>query len=470
VFIQLSLDFHQREFNALMMVADVLVNKIKHADEQCGPDNDRGSMHADRNGEYGRNNSADFGLRISTQYASILIAEDEQPLIDSLVNNIGSGPENTSPFMAIFDRLCAVLVQLRCDVASNVDASANSNMSSEAPMQLCVSIRQPLFELFSSNQRIFVAVKANDLSIFEMTTKQFHALNQQHFDFQQPDAIALRLGDSKHTVPVIQRSSQLSTGADSISNSRIKASLLGNHQRFGHAFEVRLDLTSATTSKQLEIFVDFFDILWNFDPASLWLLKLVAFLSPHCPKELLQMHVDAVAGEIEALREHWENDTGLVQEIASLCTQLQEAMCHDDSMIDVPERDKEKAVSSPFEMTKVLVRVRDSQIDYCDAQNHSLASLSVGLLTLATTVVSDSSRIALKITLKDLGMDLAPLPLRPTAQCRPVQSLRVLALDQLSMLLKIRDRDEEELRLQISFGNCCLSGAADSLLLFGVSD
>jgi hypothetical protein len=478
------LEIQQREYSALMMIADVLVLGFSSLDP------DAAGGEGGVNASSGNSNGGSFGMHISTRYATIALSENTKLLPRELMR---SGRCDT-----VFEQLCAVLQQLR-EAAAVADADAEL-------LKLCVSMRQPIFELYSVDKLLFVALKANDLSLFEMSPAQYDQLLARDFNFNVAGVPVVRTGLDRHRVPFIHRASTPALSYRGIQNgwggsaaSTMDVSLLGSHADFGYAFEVHLLLSqvpatassasspageaSGPASRSVQLFIDFFDIMWNHDPASTWLLKLVSFLTPLTAEELFESHVEAATGQIQALKHLWEHDEHLVKRIQGICNELQSfSTLFAERQASAVSSEPRMPQAPPFEMTKILVRVRESVINYCDELDDSFTLLSVGLLTLCSTIVSSSPRFSLKIALKELSMQIAPLgdfrqrhfdikaSQTESSEACSARSLLVpvLDIDHVSTLVKIKDHDREDLFLQFAIGHCQLHGCVDSLQLFTV--
>lgn len=424
---------HQREFNALLMIFDVL---------------SKGEAKADGN--------ATFGLKILTKSALIVLSENVQPLFESVRRNDHG---------FAFDALCCLLHQLRKEYSPPPSADAFQ------PLTLCVAIKDPMFEFYAVDRDLFVAMKANDFSMFEMTPSQFKLLQSAQFDFHGQEFPAQRMGPQRHQIPFIHRAStptvtykaiqklkgsQLARAATASSSAGV--SLLGDHGRIGHAFEVKLALSASGNGEQLtgarsvHLFVDVYDIMWNHDPASTWLLKLVNFLTPKPPSELIELETEDLAREISALRDYWQHDDEMLTKIQQQCDAV--------APTGTSFRNSGKPQAESFEMMKILVRVRESVINYCDEADSSLAALSVGLLTLYSTVVSSSARFVLKVGVKDLSMQIAPL-----TATGPLKLSAVLEINHITTMIRVKDVENEDLSLKFDIGNCVLHGCMDSLQL-----
>eukprot|EP00981_Chlorochromonas_danica_P006787 scaffold1490_cov162-Ochromonas_danica.AAC.33 len=456
----------QREYNALIMLGSILAPPSPTSKEDTVQPS-ASSM---------RSKEASFGLRLTCKLAIITLKEDQTSVLEAVIDR--------SQQISAFDELCQVLRELR---AMATEQSSSVKEVPDLPLVLCASIRKPIIEVVSADQKIFLSLKANDLSLFEMSSEEYDELLNEGFDFDIRDVPVVRSGRGRHRIPFIHRASPSVKRPDVTSTAQEQStgagiSLLGDHDRFGYAFEVKLCIAKATTNvngstagnsnilnQTVELFIDFHDIMWNHDPASTWLLKLVRFLTPLTASEILEMNIETVAGEVFSLREVWENHPPLVERIDQLCDSLlYRDLSTSATHLSVADQDKRgaSAPSMPFEMTKILVRVRKSVINYCDVVNNGFAVLSVDLLTLYSTIVSDSPRFVLKIALKGLSLRVAPLERVFGSSQFMNQLAEILNVDHIKAVIRIKDGEKEDLSLNFNIGDCSLHACSDSLVIF----
>ena len=183
-------------------------------------------------------------------------------------------------------------------------AMLDEEEKAEQLFSITASIRKPIIELFTHANDLYISLKANDVSIYEMNYNQYLSLISERFDFHQPVySDLLRIGPEKFRIPFLYRSifnMKDITERDNDSNTRVfkDTTLLTNNKNFGYIFDIRL-LLSQHTSDQSTLFksvsfsIDFYNMKIFHDPKSTWLLKVVNLLSPRTDFEMARLQQQA---------------------------------------------------------------------------------------------------------------------------------------------------------------------------------
>lgn len=471
LFICKCADIKQREYNVLMMVSDTIAPKptdrlatsqtapgaapAATSPEGAGPA--REPVQSPASPPSPSEKSTGFGFVLSSKIATICLSDNEPhvfdfPELDALLAERGDGPHRGAR-----------------ERRSAHHKAAGKGAEKSKSFSICVSIIEPAFEVLISNKDIYLSVKADDLSIYEMELAQFRQLLQSGFDFNQTTGREARYGPNRHLVPFIRRAS-LHSHANSTANglslgvnkTDLFSTLLGNNQDYGQAFEVRLLLTSsgagkATASgapaaevKSVHFFIDFYDIMLSYDPQSTWILSVANMLTPQTAAQILchrqEERLRAAVERYQQLSPSQRDQLGVSMEefVRNMTTAEPETCCVAGAggspavpgaatTAPAPKNsstpasaDKKEAASGeaggnkntitlalPFELTKVNVRVRDCIIDFCCDPCSSRTFLTIGLLTVTSTIASNSQRFSLKFKVGGLSLyisDVLPLP------------------------------------------------------------
>lgn len=444
---------------------------------------------------------ASFGLHVSSAFANLSFSENESDFYDS---KYGFKNARSSDLM----RLLEILHRVKAD---HSDTSARA-AEQGAKLKLCVSIRDPMVELYSVQHQLFVGIKANDLSMYEMTPNEHKMLVEEGFNFHRPrDLFGVRIGDQKHRVPFIRRAFvPVDDSQAKLASSSFHRALLSDHSKYGNAFEVRLCLThdedrlkNIAAVKSVHFFIDFYDILLNHDPASTWLFKLVKIMTPQTALQMIESNFEDVFDALLTYRGQLsETDSAFIKSVQRL---LSTGSTGPETLLASKFSDtgSRKIVMVPFEITKVSVRVRDSLLDFCHAGNDSRILLSVSLIAVSSTIVSNSDRVTLKLSLTGLTFyacnriatgkrakstsgentlatsSIVTSPQKISQQQVSERSklrdwmnendfVNLLDIDYLTNLVILNESERDPLSLKFTIGTCTIGGCFDSLLLFKV--
>jgi hypothetical protein len=425
------LDIKQREYNALMMVSDSIAPQAPTSATAQAPGNKHSRSAAGSTPKEPLSPSAaasaGFGFVLTSKIATICLSDNE-------------------PYQFDFPELDALIEE-----TGRKGARSQRHVGGEAPnseaaktFSISLSIMEPSIEVMVANKDIYVSIKADDLSIYEMELPQFRALLQSGFDFNQTTGREARYGPNRHLVPFIRRASLHSL--DSSAGNETFSTLLGNNQDYGRAFEVRLLLSSTTTAstavaaatevKAVHFFIDFHDIMLSYDPQSTWILSVANLLTPQTAAQILchrqEERVRAAIRRYEQLSPAQRDMLGTtLEELVANLTAERTTPLHEPtaetasaksdvaSPTSASEADSLQSkkgpitLALPFELTKVNVRVRNCIVDFCCAPCSSRTFLTIGLLTVGATIVSNSPRFSLKFKVGGLSLyisDELPLP------------------------------------------------------------
>ena len=379
-----------------------------------------------------------FGFVLSSKLATICLSDNEP---------------NIYNFLELDELLSSTSTPRTKSTPNTYTKQTSSDVSKT--FSICVSIIEPAFEVLIANKDIYISVKADDLGMYEMELPQFRTLLQSGFDFNQTTGREARYGPNRHLVPFIRRASLHALNNNNVqaTSGAVHTTLLGDNLDYGKAFEFRLLLSSSggnapttatnannstTTNatatvapaevKSVHFFIDFYDIMLSYDPQSTWVLSMANILTPLTAAQILRHRSDErLRVLIErynqlSLRQRSELGVTLPELVSGLAC---ESGMYDASPVspDIPEpapldSSEKKArtpitLTLPFELTKVNVRVRDCIIDFCCAECQSRTFLTIGLLTVTSTIVSNSDRFSLKFKVGGLSLyisDILPLP------------------------------------------------------------
>jgi hypothetical protein len=279
--IECTADIKQREYNVLMMVSDSIAPKpIANPSAPAAA-----KVTSPTSPTAGSGSRGGFGFVLSSKLATICLSDNE-------------------PYPFAFPELDALIAEAQQKSAQSRKQSAGKSASttelsaSSKSFSICVSIIEPSIEVLISNKDIYLSIKADDLSIYEMELAQFRSLLQAGFDFNQTTGREARYGPNRHLVPFIRRASLHSLDTNSGAKNEAFSTLLGNNQDYGRAFEVRLLLTSSTAAirdasnpvvevKSVSFFIDFYDVMLSYDPQSTWILSVANMLTPQTAAQIL---------------------------------------------------------------------------------------------------------------------------------------------------------------------------------------
>lgn len=472
----IDVDIKQTEYNAVIHLSETmdaqsskLVAKYKasQTDSTSDPSPAANVENASSQQAKSSSNGIKFGLSFNSAYSKITIRENCK---EDYVRDESSLDE---------------------DSASSDSTSSNLIDVPLESSAVCftVSIREPTIEVLSVPEEVFVTLRANDLSMYDMTCEEYIELLDSHFNFLQSSSGQIsRSGSNKHKLPFVRRAA-LHDNKQKYNDNMVYCypTLLGNNSLFKSAFELRLQLTSSREATQsVHFFIDLYDIILSHEPSSIWILNLVALLTPLSVKQLV-IRRKAVEFQDFTLC----NDTA-----KEVCSPV--AICVNQN----GKEEKDAAFKSPFEITKVNVRIRDCVIDYCCPRINSRALFSIGLLTLSSTIVSNSKRFSLKFKALNFALYISNQILNDTENMdidsehtiakkqsshksnqevnfstyknleeflQQFSFVQLLSIDQLDNNVFFHKTTLEDLALQIGVGMCTISGCIDSLNLFVVS-
>ena len=583
------IDIKQREYNALMMVADTIspkpsggsdptaatvpvrsdkpttTNTTAASSKVSNQENINSNMKSSTTSSTSTttsNTSTGFGFILSSNIATICLSDNP-------------------PHQFSFPELDQLIAEAKKTNANQYNHTSSTNNTSKTHINdtksysLCVSIIEPSIEVLISKKDIYLSIKADDLSVYEMELAQFHDLVHSGFDFNQTTGREARYGSSKHLIPFIRRASLHALDVGGTEKKETFSTLLGDNQDYGRAFEVRLLLSSTTATssststttttstgnnpvisttemKSVHFFIDFYDIMLSYDPQSTWILSIANMLTPQTPAQILcHRQVQRLA----AVEQRYHQLTA-EQQIALGCTldeiiqnftgetssnrQLMEtqnrqqpmksSIHSNNSSSSHTENNKKPIITLnlPFELTKINVRVRNCIIDYCCYPVNSRTFLTIGLLTVTSTIASNSQRFSLKFKVGGLSLYISnTLPLLtdnttngtstattttrsryrkkpshnqiPRAELFPTTAtngttsstvpmpvpveiyeedinhffhthcfIALASVDHIDVLVTINNSVQEALVIQITIGQCSIHACVDSLDLFAV--
>ena len=586
------IDIKQREYNALMMVADTISPKPSGASDPTAAtvpvrsdkptttnttaassnvsnkENINSNMKSSTTSSTStttNNTSTGFGFILSSNIATICLSDNP-------------------PHQFSFPELDQLIAEAKKTNANQHNRTSSTNNASKThtndtkSYSLCVSIIEPSIEVLISKKDIYLSIKADDLSVYEMELAQFHDLVHSGFDFNQTTGREARYGSSKHLIPFIRRASLHALDVGGNEKKETFSTLLGDNQDYGRAFEVRLLLssTTATTSstntattntttstghnpvisttemKSVHFFIDFYDIMLSYDPQSTWILSIANMLTPQTPAQILchrqvqqlaaveqryhQLTAEqqiALGCSLEEIIQNFTGETSSNRQPMETQNRQQpmESSIHSNNSSSSHTENNKKPIITlnlPFELTKINVRVRNCIIDYCCYPVNSRTFLTIGLLTVTSTIASNSQRFSLKFKVGGLSLYISnTLPLLtnsttsttatttnarsryrkkpshnniPRAELFPTTAtnttttsstvpmsvpveiyeedinhffhthcfIALASVDHIDVLVTINNSVQEALVIQITIGQCSIHACVDSLDLFTV--
>lgn len=434
-------DIQKREFSLLTLFGDCLIYKYED-DQLSNNESNNPSTSSNTNSP----SSSSFGLIISTLFASISFSENEVELWEDLLENNSRDPKQDEPiyenmtYNQTIKQLTSILYRLK-QKEKKIPPNSNSNIIKNKKIKVTATIRKPRFELFSSESKIFLGIKANDVSFYEMTPKEYKRLKDEKFNFHSAPKMTQggRQGDDAYRIPFIHRAYGWKEGAaplnssffqpsSSIYESKLSQStLLGNHNDYGHAFEIKIlfstikndqsSLADISTPplKSVQIFIDFYDIVLCHDPESLWIFKMINVISPKRPLDVMAKNIENFLYQI-SMRKELLTDKADIERLKIIKNKLYNIKTYANNRKNNIPASRSSLTSNPevteplappvipFETTSVIVRIRDLLIDHPSPQSSSRSILSIGTLTISTNLVSSSIKYSIKITLDKLAV------------------------------------------------------------------
>lgn len=229
----------QSEYNAVLIISDAIVPSLATTAL-------RTTKSAFSNDTSTRKTSSNIGLKLSSKYATISLSEDAKT--DNETDELLSSHSLLRLLKKIIDNST-----LDLEIPDDFNLNPDINQTNSESFSLCMSIREPLITMLSVHSETFFSLVADDLNMYEMSVQQFESLNHEKFQFNKPTSInETRFGSQKFKVPFIHRAFIRSNLSDSINSNKQNgksfgtySTLLGKNNVYGHAFEVRLLLTSS---------------------------------------------------------------------------------------------------------------------------------------------------------------------------------------------------------------------------------
>lgn len=246
----LLIDVRQREYNTALIIAETIVPCISTAVPKA-TESSSSKLHSS------------IGLKLSSKFATICISEDESKV------NASDKMLSTAAILNLLQRFLQLQSssvsspQTELPIFSTPDFQSLSSFHKELkeldPVSLCLSVHEPMITLLSVKSEIFLSLAADDVNMYEMTTKQFNTLCKEQFQFSKPNSIAeLRVGPDSYKIPFIHRAFVRNFGAAEQQRSTSSTSfgsystLLGkNNKASEYAFEARLLMTSSLRNREL---------------------------------------------------------------------------------------------------------------------------------------------------------------------------------------------------------------------------
>lgn len=233
-----------------------------------------------------------------------------------------------------------------------------------AQLSYVLAIREPTIEFVSVLDKVFVGIKAKDLSAFEIPFYSLYHCN-----------------DSSEYKPFLHRTTlhcSWNNPSDSTGISPSHPNVFNFQLMLSDEPPLPVHTTGSAAAKVkvMELHLLLQDVTLSYDPLSTWLLNVVSLLSPtkipvpssppsaSCPSTPVASQSNAtISGS--------------------------------------------KSESTPFQITKISVLVSRFMVDYKDSTTPSRCLFSVGLLSLAANIVSNSPKIGLKFSVHDVALHLS---------------------------------------------------------------
>lgn len=275
--------------------------------------------------------SASFGLIISTQFASISFSENEIDLWEALLKKFPKRKDDQDSknivamtYRNLIHQLTSILFHLKEKEKSESSIKSSPSHISNQKLKVTATIRKPRFELFLASNNIFLGIKTNDVSFYEMTPNKYRGLKEENFNFHSDPKMTQggRLGTEAFRIPFIHRAYGWKGGiapdntkhfqpfSSSHEPRGFQSTLLGGHNDYGHAFEIKIlfttkkSETSTLPLKTVQLFIDFYDIVLCHDPQSLWIFKMINVLTPKRPLDVMANNVEDFLYQISLYKKH----------------------------------------------------------------------------------------------------------------------------------------------------------------------
>lgn len=407
---RIAIDLRQREYCALINLADFFTV----SESSSSHDSDSNSTTPPLNPKDGVASLTDSSSQYSNGYEVLFHSEVATVRIsqnDKEYSSCGSKSPGESP----------------------TTPNGKDNVLDE-PTTMCLSVSKPLIKVLSNSssnssnlprQQLFFSIEAEDMSMFEMkyskylqhyspncfqssstSKEQLSVNNVDDFDLlngrysKKSDLNSLsrnsRIGVNSFLVPFLHQTSLHAkagnwdlqySDANPSDNLAASSSLFSNKStNREHMFRLQLlindesNLTKESRSsvvKMMWFHMSFQDFTLRYDPSSTWFMTVIGLLTPQTSQQILQM-----------------------RGISTKC-HIKRSPKSPQSNFDVKED------ISVYEMTKATIRVRKCLVDYCCEQIGSRLLFSIGMLTLSTTIVSNSPKYAVKFSIRDLSLHIS---------------------------------------------------------------
>lgn len=525
-------ELREHEYYAMLMIGEAL-SPISAATDD-----------SDARCETAQQNSG-FGLQLTAKVAKVALLETVPaahsfPILESLLHRNGVDArsllhENTDSFalcVSIIDPKVSLCLGSTSSTSTTTISSSDGIRSAAMAASAGSGLVTPVS--LQRQSKIFLSIRADDVYMFELTRSQYNTLCADGFQFHCRDASGVqcdplsigsaRCGAEKFRMPFIRRiNGPGAHAARSGGREQHYNTLLSDNTQFGHAFEVRLLLDTirtgeeASSMKSVHFYIDFHDIILSHDPRSTWLLKVVHLLTPQNARRMLEhqrlQRYEQGARLFDALPEEQklglDLDALLEDDVSS--SPLHSSTSEGESDVLPPSQ---PAAALPFEVTKLNVRVRDCIIDYiccstdgsakssCSADAyaaadeeddpfHSRVQLVIGLLTLNSTIVSNSPKICMKFKLAGVSFRVGKVldwHHHKSWRSAEVRYVEMAAMDRMDIQMlmdgegscnggdvggSVMDVTTDEARLEgivllVDAGLCSVSACVDSIDLLAV--
>lgn len=250
-----------------------------------------------------------------------------------------------------------------------------------------MSAIKPVIEIYSGDNDAYISIISEDFAMFEDTSSDHDLLGDDAMSSPFLHRTTLHFNRNYDNPGNPEKMNNLLNGAGfftyapSISKMKNKSNGI-----YPHVFSVQIlltdeylgDSTDSTTVKQsdtmktMRFHMDFQDVTLRYNPASNWLLQVVDILTPV-----------PIGKNYEVLK-----------------------LKENKKKYKPPSRSKNSA-NSPYERTIVSTRIRKGLIDYQCLPLNSRSIISVGMLKMSATIVSNCDAFNLKFTLTDFGYYLS---------------------------------------------------------------
>jgi hypothetical protein len=189
------------------------------------------------------------------------------------------------------------------------------------------------------------------------------------------------------------------------------------------------------TSQEVRLHMDFQNITHHFDPNSNWINKVAVMMAPVRPDIVLERRRHIRAKALRALA---------VTQSAYLRAGADHMEIKGPVEVLPMDENDQRPIKLPFAVTSVSVNVSSCLFDYRCPEHSSRLMLSVGKLSVSTTIVSSYALFSLKVVAEDIDLYVSKfLNNRIELEENP--------LDVNGMFRPIRVVDTEKERIQSEF-------------------